>query len=131
VALAELLTGAGCIPCIPVDYSFDTMLKEYSRQDVVLLVYHMHAPSNDPLTNHSTESRNKYYDVNSAPTIIIDGQKFENESTPELLTGSAEAKWSMTHQGKDWPELTSPNAKIDPRSYRFEYQSYGQCESVG
>ena len=85
VALAELFTGAGCIPCIPVDYSFDTLLKEYPRQDVALLVYHMHAPNNDPLTNHSTESRNKYYDVNSAPTIILDGQKFQNEVDPRTV----------------------------------------------
>jgi len=121
VALAELFTGAGCIPCIPVDYSFDTMLKEFSRQDLVLLVYHMHAPSNDPLTNHSTESRNKYYDVNSAPTIIIDGQKFENEVDPrtvDLAVTRAKIVYDAL-KTKIGEELTQPpTAKIELKAVR-------------
>jgi len=85
VVVAEMFTGGGCIPCIPVDYSLDTALTEYSRDQFVLLVYHMHAPVSDPLANHSAEARNKYYGVNSAPTVLLDGAKFENEVDPRTV----------------------------------------------
>jgi hypothetical protein len=45
----------------------------------------MHAPVSDPLANHSAEARNKYYGVNSAPTVLLDGAKFENEVDPRTV----------------------------------------------
>jgi tetratricopeptide (TPR) repeat protein len=77
--LAEFITGAGCIPCIPFDYTFETALEDYSRRDLVLLVYHWHAPTLDPMGNRSSDSRVTYYDTNSAPTLVIDGEKFKEE----------------------------------------------------
>jgi len=77
--LAEFITGAGCIPCMPVDYTFEKALKDYSRKDLVLLVYHWHAPVWDPLGNYSSDSRVKYYDVQGAPTIFFDGKKSDKE----------------------------------------------------
>lgn len=77
--LAEFITGAGCVPCVPVDYTFETALKDYSSKELVLLVYHWHAPTWDPLGNYSSDSRVKYYDVNSAPIVIFDGRKSDKE----------------------------------------------------
>jgi hypothetical protein len=77
--LAEFITGAGCVPCIPVDYTFETALKDYSPKELVLLVYHWHAPTWDPLGNYSSDSRVKYYGINSAPTVILNGKKSEKE----------------------------------------------------
>jgi hypothetical protein len=45
----------------------------------------MHAPVSDPLANHSSEARQKYYGVNSAPTVLLDGAKFENEVDPRTV----------------------------------------------
>jgi tetratricopeptide (TPR) repeat protein len=75
--LAEFITGAGCEPCISVDLSFDAVLERFSRKDVVLLVYHMHAPTSDPLSNHSAQARTAYYDAHGAPTTYIDGENLK------------------------------------------------------
>jgi tetratricopeptide (TPR) repeat protein len=79
VALAEFITGAGCVPCIPFDYSFETALEDFTGSEFALLVYHMHAPTSDPLSNASSQARFKYYDVHGAPTVYLDGRRFESE----------------------------------------------------
>jgi len=88
VVLAEFFTGAGCIPCMPYDYTFERVLKDYSLKDLALVVYHDHAPYMDPLGNHSADSRVKYYGVNGAPQLFIDGKKFQNDL--DYNGGSAE-----------------------------------------
>jgi hypothetical protein len=77
VALAELFTGQACIPCISVDLSIEAALERYTRKDVALLVYHIHAPEPDPLSNMSVEDRCHYYTLNYAPTVYLDGHKGE------------------------------------------------------
>jgi tetratricopeptide (TPR) repeat protein len=72
-ALAELFTGSGCGPCIAADLGFDAMLGRYSRQELVVLVYHLHVPLPDPMTNPITEARGKYYGVPGTPTPVLDG----------------------------------------------------------
>ena len=77
--LVEFFTGAGCVPCIPVDYTFETALRDYSAKEMALLVYHFYAPTWDPLDNYSSDSRIKYYNVEGAPTIFFDGKKSDKE----------------------------------------------------
>jgi tetratricopeptide (TPR) repeat protein len=72
-ALAELFTGSGCGPCVAADLGFDGLLERYRRQDVVVLVYHMHIPLPDPMTNPATVDRGKYYGVPGTPTPVVDG----------------------------------------------------------
>ena len=74
--LAEFVTGAGCEPCTAVDLAFDAALERYSRRELILLVYPMHAPTSDPMSNHSAQARHKFYDAKGAPTVFVDGQKF-------------------------------------------------------
>lgn len=71
--LAEMFTGAGCVPCVSVDLSLERVLERYSRNEVALLVYHIHAPSSDPYSNFSVEARSAYYGVHGAPTVLLDG----------------------------------------------------------
>ena len=73
--LAELFTGSGCNPCVAADLGFDLMLDRYSRQEVVALIYHLHIPLPDPMTNPSTQTRAKFYSASSTPTYAIDGNK--------------------------------------------------------
>ncbi len=75
--LAEFVTGAGCEPCTAVDLAFDAALERYSRRELILLVYPMHAPTSDPMSNHSAQARHKSYETNSAPTVFIDGAEFQ------------------------------------------------------
>lgn len=75
VALAEFFTGSGCGPCVAADMAFDAMLKRYSRRELALLVYHLHIPLPDPMTNPAAIARGKFYGVNSTPSHLIDGNK--------------------------------------------------------
>jgi hypothetical protein len=73
VAVVELFTGAECKPCIAADVAFDAVAKSYKPTDVVLLQYHLHIPSSDPLTNPATEARASYYGVRGTPSVYFSG----------------------------------------------------------
>lgn len=73
VVLAELFTGAECGPCVAADLAFDGLAERYDRATVAVLVYHMHIPGPDPMTNADTEARGAYYGVNGTPTSVVDG----------------------------------------------------------
>jgi hypothetical protein len=74
VVLAELFTGSECPPCAGADLGFDGLLEAYSSQYLAVLEYHVHIPRPDPLTNHATRERAKYYNCRSAPTTFFDGE---------------------------------------------------------
>lgn len=61
VAVLELFTGAQCGPCVAADVAFDALHKTYSPEDLVLIQYHLHIPSPDPLTNPASVGRWDYY----------------------------------------------------------------------
>jgi len=73
VVLAELFTGSECPPCVAADQAFDGLSERYDRNTVAILVYHLHIPGPDPMTNPDTVSRAKYYQVGSTPTVVFDG----------------------------------------------------------
>jgi hypothetical protein len=74
VALVELFTGANCPPCVAADLAFDALLRTYAPRDVVLVQYHLHIPTPDPLTNHDAERRAHYYGLGGTPMIFMDGR---------------------------------------------------------
>ncbi len=73
--LVELFTGANCPPCVAADLAFDGLLRTYAPRDVVLVQYHLHIPSPDPLTNRDAERRGRYYGVAGTPSLHIDGRE--------------------------------------------------------
>jgi tetratricopeptide (TPR) repeat protein len=73
VVLAEVFTGAGCPPCVAADLGFDAAMERYSRKDVAVVMYHLHIPQPDPMTNKATEERAKFYRINSVPSYAING----------------------------------------------------------
>jgi tetratricopeptide (TPR) repeat protein len=73
VVLAELFTGAGCPPCTSADLSYDGLSERYSRKELAVLVYHLHIPRPDPMTNPSTQARAEFYSTGGTPTYVIDG----------------------------------------------------------
>jgi len=58
-----------------VDIAFDALMKRYSRQDLVVLEYHLHIPYVDPMANPSTEARAKACEVSGTPSYAIDGKQ--------------------------------------------------------
>jgi len=104
--LAELFTGSGCGPCVAADLGFDGLLERYKRQDVVVLVYHLHVPLPDPMTNPATVDRGKYYGVPGTPTPVVDGFKLPSSGGPREMTKT----FFDRVNGKVETELESPAA---------------------
>jgi len=73
MVVAELFTGSGCPPCVAADLAFEAAIERYNPKDVAVLVYHLHIPRPDPMTNPSTVTRKEFYDVPGTPTYFIDG----------------------------------------------------------
>jgi hypothetical protein len=53
--------------------AFAAGLDRYSRQNYILLNYHVHIPQPDPMVNPSTLERQRFYGVRSTPSYFIDG----------------------------------------------------------
>jgi hypothetical protein len=75
VVLAEVFTGAGCVPCVGADLAFEAAIHRYSSKNLVLLIYHLHRPVPDPMVNPSALSRARYYGVEMTPSFAIDGER--------------------------------------------------------
>jgi hypothetical protein len=54
--------------------AFDAAHERYTRQDFILLNYHVHIPLPDPMVNPSTVARRTFYGVNSSPSYTFDGE---------------------------------------------------------
>jgi tetratricopeptide (TPR) repeat protein len=117
VVLAELFTGSECRPCLAADLGFDGLIEHYPRQTVVVLEYHLHIPGPDPMTNSDTEQRQKYYGVNSTPTVLFDG-------IPSGISGGSRSDALRNfngYKGKIEPRLArQPQVKLSALSLKTE-----------
>lgn len=71
--LAELFTGSACSPCVVADLAFDGLIQRYNPSEIAVMVYHLHIPGPDPMTNPATVARSKYYGGFGTPTYFING----------------------------------------------------------
>jgi tetratricopeptide (TPR) repeat protein len=71
--LSEVFTGSGCPPCVAADLAFEAAMKRYSPSEMVVLMYHLHIPQPDPISNPSTQARAKFYGVRGVPSVYVDG----------------------------------------------------------
>lgn len=85
--LAEVFTGSGCPPCAAADLGFDAMMERYKREDLTVVMYHLHIPAPDPMTNPSTQSRSKFYGIQGVPGYAIDGKQAGGGGTREMAAG--------------------------------------------
>jgi thiol-disulfide isomerase/thioredoxin len=74
LVLAEVFTGSGCPPCVGADLAFDAAMERFSRKDLAVVMYHVHVPRPDPMTNPDTMALYKAYDVHGVPSFAIDGK---------------------------------------------------------
>ncbi|MEK6321094.1 MAG: tetratricopeptide repeat protein [Acidobacteriota bacterium] len=86
-ALAEVFTGSGCPPCAAADLGFDAMMERYGRNELTVLMYHLHIPAPDPMTNPSTQSRGKFYAIQGVPAYAIDGKQGGGGGSREMTQG--------------------------------------------
>ena len=73
--LAEVFTGSGCAPCVATAFAFDALKQTYPAQYLAVLKYHVPIPGADPMMNPATDLRSNFYNIRSAPNVIIDGVK--------------------------------------------------------
>jgi len=111
VVLAELFTGAECPPCVASDLAYDNLIGYYPDEVLAVLVYHVHIPRPDPLTNPDTEARMAYYGrevVRGAPTSIIDGTDYSVGGGGAAAAASrfGTYSWSIEHALEQAPEVT-------------------------
>jgi thiol-disulfide isomerase/thioredoxin len=94
VVLAEIFTGSGCPPCVAADLAFEGAMHRYGPTDLAVLMYHLHIPRPDPMTNPTTQARSKYYGVSAVPTYVIDGKARTGggsaDSAADLFTRNVE-----------------------------------------
>jgi tetratricopeptide (TPR) repeat protein len=118
VVLAELFTGSGCIPCVATDLSFEAAMKRYSTTEIAVLVYHLHIPQPDPMTNLSGISRAAFYGINGTPRAVIDAEIYDEGGGPRDRAGDvyrhiepmiqgqlkapAQARIALTATGEDF-----------------------------
>lgn len=87
IVLAEVFTGAGCPPCVAADLAFDALLERYKRTELAVLMYHLHIPVPDPMTNPSTMARSKFYGVQGVPSYALDGKSSGGGGSREMTQG--------------------------------------------
>lgn len=71
--LTELFTGSACPPCVTADIAFEALIQRYNPSDVTVLIYDLHVPRPDPLTNPTSLARARFYGATSTPTYFING----------------------------------------------------------
>jgi hypothetical protein len=53
--------------------AFNAAQERFTRNDLVVLNYHVHIPAPDPMVNPSVVKRREFYGVNSSPSYFFDG----------------------------------------------------------
>jgi hypothetical protein len=84
--------------------AFEAGLNKYTRNEYVLLMYHIHIPLPDPMVNPATLARQQFYNVRSSPSYVVDGEAsggggpadsaktlFESKIDPMITKHMAEA----------------------------------------
>lgn len=54
--------------------AFEAALNKYTRNEYILLAYHVHIPRPDPMVNPATLARQQFYAVRSSPSYFVDGE---------------------------------------------------------
>ncbi len=116
VVLAEVFTGSGCPPCAGADIAFDAAMERYSRKDLAVVMYHMHIPRPDPMTNLDTQARAKSYSVSAVPSCTwptIDGKKTVGGGSRDMAPGVFD-RFKKDLEKKIWRLRRRPKSRSMP-----------------
>jgi len=117
VVLVELFTTAQAKGAVAAEVAAQALQKTFKPGEVLVLLYHQHFPSGNPLGSPESEERLGYYRVRALPTLIFNGEqgvqagggpedaqeqydKFA-ESIEPLLETAAKAELKLTATRKD------------------------------
>jgi hypothetical protein len=135
VVLAELFTGAECAPCVAADLAFDGFGERYAPGTVAVLVYHLHVPGPDPMTNADAEARDKYYGVDGTPTVVIDGQTLSGGGGSASMAGSLFKQYTGKIEGrlgrKPLATLSGFTVKVDGQTITVKGDAALTADAAG
>jgi hypothetical protein len=93
--------------------AFKAAQERYSRQDFIVLNYHVHIPLPDPMVNPTTIKRQDFYSVNSSPSYFFDGDSDGGGGSADMAKSIFESKVDPTIEKH---LAVAPEAKIDLRA---------------
>ena len=73
VVLLELFTGSSCAPCVAADLACEAMQAAFPKSELVVVRYHEHNPTFDPLCGQHSFQRYQQYQIEGARTVVVDG----------------------------------------------------------
>jgi tetratricopeptide (TPR) repeat protein len=135
VVVAELFTGAECPPCVAADEAFDKLAEHYSRENLLILEYHLHIPGPDPMTNPDTFSKYQFYGANyGTPTVFFEGVEKLVGGGPDFVAQSRANIYqqSLNKYYKENPELEidgNTNLKEDKINIDLTVKSSSHIEN--
>jgi hypothetical protein len=93
--------------------AFEAAVDRYSRQDFILLTYHVHIPQPDPMTNPMTLQRQGFYKIDGVPSYYIDGETGGGGGSREMARSIFESKVDPIIEKH---LAVAPEARIDLRA---------------
>ena len=76
--------------------AFDAALERFTRQDFVVLNFHVHIPQPDPMVNPAAVKRREFYGVSSSPSYFFDGDPDGGGGSADNATSIFETKVGPT-----------------------------------
>jgi hypothetical protein len=93
--------------------AFKAALERYTRNDFIVLNYHVHIPLPDPMVNPTTLKRQEFYSVNSSPSYFFDGDSDGGGGGADAAKALFDSKVDPTIEKL---LAVPPGAKIDLRA---------------
>ena len=93
--------------------AFKAAQERYTRNDFVVLNYHVHIPLPDPMVNPTTIKRQDFYGVNSSPSYFFDGDSDGGGGSADMAKSIFDSKVDPTIEKH---LAVPPEAKIDVRA---------------
>lgn len=94
ILLFECFTSASCGPCAQQNPALDVLI-DNNADRIAAIKYHMNWPlDNDPMYHDNpsdNNSRRSFYNVNSVPQTVVDGNRFSN--MPSYLNQNSINNW--------------------------------------
>lgn len=113
--LAEEFSSSTCPPCKTWnDNVYNTALANYNKfSDKLVIKYQVPIPTaGDPSRNADSDARRSYYDVNSAPTMLVNGTEPDYDNIATWADATAAYTQAET-DGLDAPALADIIASAD------------------
>lgn len=90
--------------------AFKAAQERYTRQDFIVLNYHVHIPLPDPMVNPTTLKRQEFYGVNSSPSYFFDGDSDGGGGSADMAKSIFDSKVDPSIEKH---LAVPPEAKID------------------